>query len=82
LLYGVAALVFIIWATRRLSLAWARDYVREVDDPIYGYETANVHRTAKPRKFWFSVAVTALLLMLAIVFLSFIAVELVSGSHV
>jgi hypothetical protein len=82
LLYCVAALAFVVWATRRLFLAWTQDYVKEVDDPAFGVATEHIFRTVRPRKFWFSVGMTSLLLLAALVFLYLIGVELVSGAHV
>jgi hypothetical protein len=82
LLYGVAALAFIVWATRRLFIAWTQGYVKEVDDPYFGYETANIYRAARPRRFWVSVGITSLLLLVAIAFLCLIGSDLASGAHV
>ena len=78
LLYAAAAIAFILWAARRLFLAWGKGYVKVVDDPNFGFETAQIYRTDKPRAFWFSVVVTSLLLVAALVLLYFICVDLIS----
>jgi len=72
LLYAAAASVFILWATRRLFVAFAKGYVVETDDPDFGFEDGSIHRAERPRRFWVSTAVTAFLLVAAMLFLYFI----------
>ena len=79
LLYAAGAVAFILWATRRLYVAWTNGHVKEVDDPEFGHDMRLIHRTDRPKRFWISVIITSALLVLLLVFLYFIFVELMSG---
>jgi hypothetical protein len=57
-----------LWAVRRLHIAWNQGYVLEVDDPDFGYELGGSHRE-RPWRFWISVTITAFLLLVALAFL-------------
>ena len=76
--HAVAALAYIVWASHRLYVAWRRGYVVEIDDPQFGFETSQMYRSERPGIYWFSVTVTGVLLVLAIIFIFFIGADLIS----
>ncbi|MEM6858640.1 MAG: hypothetical protein AAF559_12275 [Pseudomonadota bacterium] len=67
--YAIAAIAYVVWALRRLYIAWKHGHVVEVDDPDFGFEVAEISRAEKPRWFWTSVAITTSLMLIALVFL-------------
>ncbi len=69
LLWAVAAIGYIVWAVRRLHIAWKQGYVLEVDDPDFGYEQERMSRRERPWRFWISVTITAFLLLVVSAFL-------------
>ena len=79
LLYAAGASAFILWAIRRLYLAWTQHYVVEVDDPEFGFEEKQIHRAERPTRFWFSFGITAFLLVVMLVVLYFATIDLMSG---
>ena len=77
--YAFGAFVYIFWAIHRLYVAWKNSYVTEVDDPHFGFETARISRSTKPKVYWLSITITSLLLAVALIFLFFISADLMSA---
>jgi hypothetical protein len=79
ILYALGAVAYIVWAARRLFVAWHAGYVTEVDDPMFGFETARMSRIERPKTYWLGVAITSLLMVAALVFLYFVAAEILQA---
>jgi hypothetical protein len=69
LLWAVAAIAYIVWAVRRLHIAWNQGYVLEVDDPDFGYELRRMSFRERLWRFWIIVTITAILLLVVLIFL-------------
>jgi hypothetical protein len=78
LLWAVGAIAYIVWAVRRLHIAWNEGYVLEVEDPDFGYEFGRMSRRERPWRFWISVTITAFLLLVVSAFLICLIADAIS----
>ncbi len=75
LLWAAGAIVYIVWAVRRLHIAWSQGYVLEVDDPDFGHELGRMSHRERSWRFWISVTITAFLLLVVSAFLTWLIAD-------